>query len=218
MHNILGHFFLNVAFGLYLILYLPQLYHNARHQAFHQMSFMMHMMILQAYSCDLFYGLSKHMPWQYLCVSLVGLFCLLTQHLQWFFFRWKKHKNLDWMMLLMGVLCILWPMLLWYYFAQDTLQYKLQAWCSRVLFIIHFLPQIIKYRRNEDRQAISLLYLSLSITLSLCDLIAAVCLNWEMANQIGSLISLGLKSYLSFQIFSCRFNPRLSFLKTRSAR
>lgn len=218
MYITLGHYFLNVAFGLYLILYLPQLYHNACHQAFHQMSFIMHMMILQAYSCDLFYGLSKHMPWQYVCVSLVGLCCLFTQHLQWFFFRWKKHQNLDWAMLLIGALSIFWPMLLWYLFPQDTFQYKLQAWCSRILFIIHFLPQIIKYHRHGNRKAISIYYLSLSITLSICDLMAAVCLNWDMANQTGSLISLGLKSYLSLQILSSRFSPRLSFLKTRSAR
>lgn len=218
MLDTLGHFFLNLAFGLYLILYLPQLYHNARHQAFENMSFIMHMMILQAYSCDLFYGFSKHMPWQYLCVSMVGLLCLFIQHVQWFYFRWKIYQKLDGPMMLMGVVCILWPMLLWYFFPHAVWQYKIQAWSSRTLFIIHFLPQVIKYHHHEERKAISLHYLSLSISLSICDLIAAVCLNWDKANQIGSLISLGLKSYLSFQILSSRFNPRLSFLKTRSAR
>ena len=62
MNLFLGPIFLNLAFALYLIIYLPQIYHNAKYQAFENMSFLMHMMLLQAYCCDLFYGLSKHMP------------------------------------------------------------------------------------------------------------------------------------------------------------
>lgn len=209
MYEIFGHLFLNIAFCLYLILYLPQLYHNARHQAFEQMSLMMHMMILQAYSCDLFYGLSKHMPWQYLCVSMVGLLCLMTQHLQWVYFRWKKMNQLDIRLLGIGLVSLLWPMMLWYACPDAIWQYKLQAWCSRILFIFHFLPQIIKYHRHQNRKAISLYYLSLSMTLSVCDLLAAICLNWDMANQMGSLISFGLKSYLSLQILAWRSNSIL---------
>ena len=205
MHELIGHFFLNSAFGLYLILYLPQLYHNARHQAFHNMSFIMHMMILQAYSCDLFYGLSKHMPWQYLCVSAIGLLCLSIQHLQWFFYRLNQQKKGDIFMLLLGLCSVAWPLLLWMSFPSETWQYKFQAWVSRILFLIHFMPQIIQYHQNKlPRDAISLYYLSLSISLSVCDLISAVCLNWDYANQWGTFASLGLKLYLVAQIISKR--------------
>ncbi len=205
MSETIGHLFLNLAFGLYLILYLPQIYHNARHQAFQNMSFLMHMMILQAYSCDLFYGLSKHMPWQYLCVSVIGLVCLSTQHLQWFFYRLNKEHRKDVKMLLLGFLSILWPLLLCISFPGEVWQYKFQAWVSRILFLVHFIPQIVQYHQNKlPRDAINLSYLGLSITLSICDLISAVCLHWDNANQWGTFISLGLKTYLVYQIVSKR--------------
>jgi uncharacterized protein with PQ loop repeat len=201
MNSLLGHAFLNLAFFLYLIIYLPQIYHNAKYQAFENMSIIMHMMILQAYSCDLFYGISKHMPWQYLCVSFIGLSCLVTQHTQWFLFKLKQQKKWDWWFLNIGILALMLPFLLWYHFPHAIWQYQFQAWISRLLFFLHFIPQIIKNHQSQlKKNAISLYYLGLSIILSCCDLISAVCLNWDSANQVGSFSSLALKLYLFYQI------------------
>ncbi|HBB52860.1 MAG TPA: hypothetical protein DCZ80_03050 [Legionellales bacterium] len=215
MYSLFGHAFLNLAFILYLVLYLPQIYHNAKYQAFHRMSFLMHMMLLQAYSCDLFYGISKHMPWQYLSVSFIGLSCLLTQHLQWFMFKLRQEKLFDWRFLICGILAVLIPFLLWFQFPHAIWQFKIQAWVSRALFLLHFVPQIIKYHQNKlKRDAISLSYLSLSISLSICDLLAALCLNWDLANQVGSFASLALKLYLMYQITSktlATANPNYPF-------
>jgi uncharacterized protein with PQ loop repeat len=220
MYSTIGHLFLNIAFVLYLILYLPQLIYNARHKKFEHMSFFMHIMLLQAYWCDLFYGMGRHMPWQYVFVSMIGVMYLLIQHGQWFFFNLKHHPEKNLALVVTGIISFLSPMLLYVFFMHQSWQIHLQAWVSRLLFIIHFIPQIIKYHQQpKERDAISLWYLNLSLSLSVCDLISAYCLRWDMANQWGSLISLGLKAYLYAQIlWSVRFKPKLSFLKILSAR
>lgn len=208
----LGHFFLNFAFGLYLILYIPQLIHNKQTKTFVQMSFLMHAMLLQAYSCDLIYALHKPMPWQYLCVSAVGLICLMIQHVQWLYFCRKQQKAKFIPYLIIGGILITWPML--------STNLQLVAWCARVLFLLHFLPQIIKYQLQPmERDAIDLKYLMLSLSLSACDLGAAWCLSWDLPNLWGTFGSLILKLILLSQIgFKKNYRSKLFFLKTRSAR
>jgi len=193
MSVLVGNLFLNIAFCLYLILYFPQIYHNYRHTAFENMSFLMHLMILQAYSCDLCYALLRNMPWQYLCVCMIGLFCLAIQHLQWF--KYLKSRN-RYYFLLLGCLIIIWPLVSYCMFSN----YKFYAGISRVLFLVHFIPQIYRYHQNKlPRDAVNQTYLAFSIIISICDLISAVCLNWDFANQLGTILSLGLKAYLYFQ-------------------
>ena len=211
MNATFGQFFLNIAFVLYFILYLPQLYHNAKYQAFKSMSITMHLMLLQAYSCDLFYAIGHHMPWQYLTVSLFGLSCIFIQHSQWMMAT-RAYKTFT----ISGCLIVLWPFSFWFFSHDAIWQYQIQAWVARILFILHFLPQIIKYHQNKSpRNAINMSYLGLSISLSSCDLLSAWFLHWEMANLWGSFLSLGLKLYLSY--LSLNSIPKLSFLKTRSA-
>lgn len=220
MQNTIGHILLNLSFILYLTLYFPQIVHNARYKKFQHMSFFMHIMLIQAYWCDLFYGLSRHMPWQYITVSVIGLIYLLIQHGQWFIFNLKDSNNHKARFIISGFITCFIPLLIFIMFRQQTWQIHLQAWVSRILFIAHLVPQIIKYQEHPDeRDAISLWYLNLSLSLSACDLTSAYCLKWDLANQIGSLISLIIKGYLYAQIlWSSKFKPKLSFLKTLSAR
>jgi uncharacterized protein with PQ loop repeat len=198
MLNNIGHLFLNIAFILYLILYIPQLIHNAKYQTFAHMSFLMHAMILQAYSCDLLYALTKGMPWQYLTVSCIGLSCLCIQHVQWVMFC-RRQKQPRWSIYLMlGCLIVLWPFLM-------TTAPKVYAWVARTLFLFHFLPQIIKYHRHpNERDAIDMRYLLLSMSLSGCDVAAAWCLSWDLPNLWGTFLSLLFKLYLFGQIILSR--------------
>lgn len=219
MHNVVGHFLLNLSFLLYLILYLPQLVFNSKYQKFEHLSFYMHIMLLQAYWCDVFYALGRHMPWQYLTVAIIGVIYLLIQHGQWMVFNHRHHKN-NIRFVISALLASLIPLLLFTSFREQAWQIHIQAWVSRILFVIHFIPQIIKYHQKQNnRDAISLWYLNLSLSLSACDLLSAYCLKWDLANQMGSLISLSLKCYLYTQIlWFSKFKPKLSFLKTLSAR
>ena len=221
MQQLLGQIFLNISFGLYLVLYLPQLFYNASEKPFKNMSLVMHLMLLQAYSCDLFYALGRGMPWQYLSVSAIGICYLLIWQTQWILYNRKHQPQLNIPLMLSGLIIVLWPSILWYLHPKSPWQTHLQAWVSRILFIMHFLPQIVKYHRNEiQRNAISPYYLYLSLSLGLCDLLAAACLKWDTVNQMGSMISFVLKSYLYYQMWllSSNIRPGLSFLKTRSAR
>lgn len=214
----IGQCFLNISFALYLVLYLPQLIHNAKFKTFNHMSKFMHFMILQAYVCDLFYGLSKGMPWQYITVSSIGTIYLFIQHVQWMLFNKQQHLKNHLFYIAGSVLCV-WPMLLWYFFPENHTQIHFQAWLSRILFILHFLPQIIKnYRREDMADSISPNYLILSFSLTVTDLISAWCLKWDTANLTGSMIGLMLKTFLAYQIWvSLKSKPKLSFLNTRSA-
>ena len=215
----MGHFFLNLSFILYLILYIPQLIHNSKNTTFSHMSRIMHYMLLQAYCCDFFYSISRGMPWQYLTVSCLGTFYLLIQHIQWAHFDIKTEGHLHKGMLTIGVIILTWPALLWMFFKDALWQNQLQIWLSKILFIIHFLPQIIKNSFSRDHiHAISKNYLALSVILSLTDFGAAYCLRWDTANLTGSSLSLVFKLMLIVQMLNySRFKPRLSFLKTRSA-
>lgn len=216
MYNTLGHIFLNLAFGLYLVLYIPQLIHNSRFKNFAHMSFLMHVMLFQAYSCDLIYAVVKPMPWQYICVSCVGLICLSIQHIQWLMYCLKQKNNLFKPYVMTSCFVFGWPILLWLL----TNNLHIIAWCSRMLFLLHFLPQIIKYHTHPaERDAIDIKYLLLSLSLSACDLGAAWCLSWDLPNLWGTFLSLILKFILLGQIIlQNHYKSRLFFLKTRSAR
>ena len=161
------------------------------------------------------------MPWQYLSVSAIGICYLLICQTQWILYNRKHQPQLNIPLMLSGLIIILWPSILWYLYPKALWQIHLQAWVSRILFIMHFLPQIVKYHRNEiQRNAISPYYIYLSLSLGLCDLLAAACLKWDTVNQMGSMISFVLKSYLYYQMWllSSNIRPGLSFLKTRAAR
>lgn len=219
MQDSLGHWFLNISFFLYLILYLPQLIHNTKKPTFRHMSSISHYMLLQAYSCDLFYALSQEMPWQYLTVSCFGTLYLLIQHCQWLRFNIKNDYSKNKQMNLIGLIIIGWPAWLWFWFQDANWQIQFQIWLSKTLFILHFLPQILKNQQKHNNiDAISTKYLGLSISLNFTDLISAYCLRWDTANIAGGVFSLLLKLVFILQIiFYSKTKPRLSFLKIRSA-
>jgi uncharacterized protein with PQ loop repeat len=206
----LGNFFLNLAFGLYLVLYLPQIQHNAKLKKFNHMSLGMHLMILQAYACDLSYGLCKHLPWQYLTVSCIGLLFSSIQHGQWYRFKRQHQETNTFIFLFLGCLALIWPCLIHQYLNVDW-QLQINGWVSRLFFMGHFLPQILKNQiKQTDAQVINHYYLSLSITLSFIDLIAAYLLNWGMFNLMGGICGLIFKLILGQQILSTRNQKNLS--------
>ena len=206
MNSTVGQAFLNIAFGLYLILYLPQIHHNMRHKPFARMSLAMHLMLCLAYSCDLFYGIGRQMPWQYITVSFVGLCCLMIQHLQWCAYRYHETPQKGIKLFLQGAILMLIPLCVYLNFPESKWQMQLQAWIARCCFLLHFLPQIIQYQHQKFRRdAINIHYLGLSLCLSICDLVTAYCLHWDTANLLGSLISLCLKLILSAQMIRQTF-------------
>src|SRR3990167_9795020 len=77
-----GYITLNLSFILYLIFFVPQLFHNARHSRIQQLSLGMHYVFCTAYLMDLAYGFGRDMQWQYKTVTIVGLASLTVQHFQ----------------------------------------------------------------------------------------------------------------------------------------
>jgi uncharacterized protein with PQ loop repeat len=196
----LGNLFLNLSLILYLFLYLPQIIHNARLKKFNHMSLSMHLMILQAYACDLCYGLSHQLPWQYLTVSCIGLFFICIQHGQWYWFKRQQLESKTLIFLCLGTIALSWPWLIRYQLNFDW-QLQINGWVSRVFFMAHFLPQILKnQQKSRSRAAINPLYLMFSIILSLLDLLAAYLLQWGWVNMLGGACSLSLKLILAKQI------------------
>lgn len=211
-----GEFFLNLAFALYLVLYIPQILHNAKLQKFDHMSHGMHLMIFQAYACDLCYGLAKHLPWQYLCVSCIGLLFIWIQHIQWYQFKQRYQAKKANTFFFIGLIISVWPFLIFYCLEPNS-QLLINGWVSRIFFTAHFLPQIIKNLQDQsDALVINVYYLALSISLGLLDLLAAFYLHWGLINLVGCIFGLLLKSILSLQLLHAK--SKLFFLNTRSAR
>ena len=199
----IGAICLNVAFALYLVVYLPQIIHNQKSQDLVNLSLKMHFLFYIAYLLDLFYGYSCDLPWQYKTVSIVGLTVLSIQHLQITHYFSKLQKRLSVylnMLFLFGV-----GLSIVYFFSINQGIYSesttlLIGYISRVCFLLYTLPQIIKNKKLKSASAISIQFVYLNLTLAILDLVAAWCLNWGWPNKLGSPIMVALMIVMLLQM------------------
>lgn len=198
--NLIGNICLNIAFVLYLFVYLPQIVHNRNTNHIANLSLKMHFTFYIAYLLDLFYGFSSNLPWQYRMVSIIGVSLLTVQHIQITQFFWIKNKQIwfNSLFLLSIVISII------YFFTIQQALYSENAtlligYISRAGFLLYTVPQILKNKRLQSTSAISLSFVYLNLTLSILDLIAAWCLNWGWPNKLGAPIAVSLMLIMLLQ-------------------
>lgn len=198
--NLIGNICLNIAFILYLFVYLPQIVHNRNTNHIANLSLKMHFTFYIAYLLDLFYGFSSNLPWQYRMVSIIGVSLLTVQHIQITQFFWIKNKQIwfNSLFLLSIVISII------YFFTIQQALYSENAtlligYISRAGFLLYTVPQILKNKRLQSTSAISLSFVYLNLTLSILDLIAAWCLNWGWPNKLGAPIAVSLMLIMLLQ-------------------
>jgi uncharacterized protein with PQ loop repeat len=199
----IGTISLNIAFILYLGIYLPQILHNRNQSNLKQLSLNTHYLLYLGYVLDLMYGFTLHLPWQYKTVSIVGLSLLLLQHLQIIQSSWLQKNSHA---LANHVLCLLVTFFIVLYFFihkqmifSETTTLGL-GFVSRICFLLYLLPQVIKNRISKSCNALSLLFIYLNLGLSILDMIAAWCLNWGWPNKLASPFSVILMGLLLGQV------------------
>lgn len=206
----LGNLTLNIAFVLYLIVYVPQIRHNKNKHHLAELSISLHMIIMTSFVLDLLYSLLKPLPWQYRAVSIVALGTLSIQQMQLMRLALQRGQTL--LLSALGFFCLSLILILTSVFYFDVLSSSsntilLIGWVSRVGFLSYIVPQIIKNYRMSSAKALSTSFLSLSLFLSLLDLTSAWCLDWGWPNKLGTPLTITLTLMLLWQ--KKRYTPKL---------
>ncbi|MDJ0626126.1 MAG: PQ-loop repeat-containing protein [Candidatus Caenarcaniphilales bacterium] len=199
----IGQITLNVSFVLYLFYLVPQIIHNFRDGQIKKLSLLMHSILLLAYIFDLVYGCGRKMEWQYIAVSLVGLFCLLIQHFQiivnYQFEGFEKRffgtfTVFAYLIIFMSVYLI---------FAESLSKSFLitLGGISQLGWLTYAIPQIVKNYNLKSAKGLSIFFIIFVSLITFCDVISAWSLNWDLPNKIGSPISLLMKLTLLTQFF-----------------
>lgn len=163
----------------------------------------MHIILLISSICDLFYALSRNMPWQYYMVAVVSICTLSTQHFQF----WRYHRrNLPPFYRTGTVLLILLGL-----FETVLLRTSRESWllslCGYIAMAGYFsasLPQILINRRLRSTAGVSLSFVLLLAGGLCCDIVSAYSLNWGLPNKIGGPASLLLQFILLRQFWIYR--------------
>lgn len=216
---IIGKISLNCSFILYLLMYLPQIYHNYKSPHIASYSLGMHYILYSSLWLDLIYGFSSELPWQYKSVSVIGVILLTIQHLQLtasFLHEQKRY----WLTFNLLYLVILSSLIVCFFNTNatlNTLQIAIIGYTSRLGFIVYTLPQIIKNKRSISAQAISITYVFISLTLAWLDTISAWCLDWGWPNKLASpltiiLLLILLKQCMSASSHKFKVAPNQNFL------
>jgi len=200
---VIGAMSLNLSFGLYLILYIPQIIHNRKSTNIAQLSLNLHLLLYVSYFFDLCYGFSMHLPWQYKTVSIIGLLLIGIQHLQ-FIQYFMNTQRLFLTQLSISFLIINFGAI--YYFfsiAHATLPQEttiLVGTIARFAGLMYCLPQMIKNKFTQSANALSVHFLRLNFTLALLDTISSWCLDWGWPNKIAAPISMMFMTIILGQI------------------
>lgn len=198
----LGNLTLNLAFMLYLVVYVPQIRHNNNKHHLAELSISLHMIIMTSFVFDLIYSVLKPLPWQYRAVSLVALTTLSIQQIQ--LMRLAQQCGHIKLLTTLGLFALSLVLMLTGFFYCGTTHYSsntivLIGWISRIGFLIYTLPQIIQNHRLNSAKALSTVFLSLSLFLSLLDLTSAWCLDWGWPNKLGTPLTISLTLMLLWQ-------------------
>lgn len=210
----IGNISLNMSFGLYLIVYIPQIIHNQTSKNLAELSLGLHVLLYLSYSFDLVYGFSSQLPWQYKVVSIVGLSLVMLQHLQLlqFFIHQRKPSLIKFNLAFL----ILNLMLLYYFFgiAHGEVQAHTTALfgtIARACGLIYCLPQIIKNKYAQSGNAISLYFIYLNLTLAMLDTISSWCLDWGWPNKLASPLNAIMMLIILWQVKKYKFGREGNF-------
>ncbi len=198
----LGMVSLNIAFILYLFVFIPQIWHN-RHLGYLQnLSPMMHLVLYIGVLFDLFYGFANDFQWQYKTVSIVSLIVLSVQHAQLSRFFYQRTQ---WRKLYLNVFITLMMLSsMYYFFVQEhhtlsVLSALMVGYASRACYQLYTIPQIIKNIKLQDAHAVSRHFLLVNTILLLLDTISGWCLDWGWPAKLSPPISLVMMSILIYQ-------------------
>jgi uncharacterized protein with PQ loop repeat len=183
----IGNIALNISVITYLLYFLPQLLHNNKNNTQH-LSWGLHILYIGGMCADLVYGFGNHLAFQYKLVSITGLVCLAVQHTQ---LLRSKDNRLSMTLLAVLLVCLaIIPLM--FNIKLSHAQYNIIGMASQFCWWTAFIPQIIKNYRTKNSDALSSIFIALTISCSILDLIAAVCLHWPYPSIISPPIMIAL--------------------------
>lgn len=203
----LGSLTLQISFGLYLCMIATQIFHNIKRRSITGLSWIMHVVLLSSYVCDIGYALGTYMPWQYYSISLAGAGMLSIQHFQFWRYRTGRAPR-SYFYVTSGLLVLLVIILsrLAHRAAHQQL-FTLLGFVSVLGWNGADLPQLFVNRRLRSTAGLALPYVLLGILGISCDILTAYGLNWGLPNKIGAPVSLCLKLTLLAQFWLYRQSP-----------
>ena len=196
MSTLIAKITLNLSMILYLIHYIPQLWHNQKAQQLSGLSSYFHGLLFLGGLTDLIYGFGLSMPWQYKLVSFSSVSCLFIQHCQ----LKKIISRIHFIKITLVLVCIFFAGIsLFFINEKNKLPFELFGYLSQACAITCTFPQIIKNMLSLSAMSLSLFYLILDLICSVCDNISAAILAWPLPSKLGALFSVLTCVFLIYQ-------------------
>lgn len=187
---------------LYLIMYFPQLIHNKNGRLV-DLSLHFHNLLVFYYITDLIYGFGLLMPWQYRLVSIIGLICLIIQHIQ---LRRIHHNNRYFIYSTYG-LCLFGIFGFISVLHQFPRNFFIDlGYVSQAVALFYRFPQIYKNIGSVAALSLSMGYLTLTFFCAMCDNVSAWFLHWPTPSKLGAIIGILLSGTLIIQWFLAKRN------------
>lgn len=186
MTSIIGKITLDISVILYLINYIPQLWHNYKGGNLPGLSVHFHVLLFLSYVTDVFYGLGFKMPWQYLIVSFSSCFCLCIQHYQ--IHKVSDRRFFSMVNIVFSGVFIL-GMGLLFFGDKSSKWFLLFGYVSQALGFICVLPQIVKNTTFLSALSLSIVYLLLDFCCDMCDVINGWIFSWPLPSRLGAIFA-----------------------------
>ena len=196
MISLIGKISLNASLVLYLVNYIPQLFHNQKNEKITGLSFYFHLLFLLSCLTDLVYGLGAHMPWQYVLVSITATLYLLVQHVQ---IKKVIVSHLFFIGTCFLISIFFSGLFLLFFDKYNTFIFILFGYVSQTTSWICCFPQIIRNMGSAAALSLSLIYLSVDLLCNACDNVSAWILSWPIPSKLGAIFSTVICLVLIFQ-------------------
>ena len=217
MHMI-GVLTLNFSFLLYILFYLPQLWHNFRYQYITELSLWFHALLLIASIADLYYGFGRIEQWQYRAVSILMFLCLLVQHVHLGYCMRKKIFSAYWLgYSLLSVAAIVALILIYILLHLAVFSQQgpiISGWIERCCYWFYILPQLYKNIQLRAARSVNVLFVLIGLITAICDTVSAWVFHWGAPSLYGTPIAIVIHSILLSQIYYYNNRNKLKYMTT----
>ena len=208
MHTI-GEIAINISLFLYLIQYIPQIYHNAVHPHIKNISMVSQTIFFLGIGLDMIYGLGFGYPWQYILVDIVYFIFLSIQQFQIartnIYNQWINIALFGWVIISSAIALFIYTNGIKVqgdaFSNLPNIGFWFAGTVSTIIWIVLWLPQIAKnmYQKEADGYAKSFWIIGLIKTF--CDIASALAFDYTWLNWFASIFSLLVYITLMGQVY-----------------
>jgi uncharacterized protein with PQ loop repeat len=190
--NIIGQLSLSISCFVYIICFLPQVWHNRNRENARELSYGLQLLYVMSYSSDWLYGAAANLEWQYRFTTLVGLLALCYQ--QWQMRPSRKDAQLPHYLSvsLLVVLLIGGSQLLGALIPSSQLPVTVLGILSTFGAAVATLPQIVTNFKHKNGQAISHGFIVTAVFCCILDMISAFSFNWPWPSFVSPPLACAL--------------------------